>query len=62
MPLKAEKTVAEAFSDILSIIIIATCFILKIPQILNIVKVKNAQALSVLGLLMELTRYRTNSV
>lgn len=56
MGLKAERSPLEVFADILSIITILTCFILKIPQIVNVIKVQNSQAISILGLLMELSR------
>lgn len=56
MGLRAERSSLEFFADILSIITVLTCFILKVPQILNIIKVQNAQAISMMGLLMELTR------
>lgn len=54
---KSEFNVLQAISDFLSIITIATCFILKIPQILNIIKVKNAHGINLIGLLMELSSY-----
>lgn len=56
MGLKTDRSALEVFADVLSITTILTCFILKIPQILNIIKVQNAQAISMIGILMELTR------
>ncbi|XP_019877115.1 solute carrier family 66 member 3 [Aethina tumida] len=44
-------------SDILSVITISTCFILKVPQIWNILSLKNARGISLIGLMMELTSY-----
>ncbi|KAG5892897.1 hypothetical protein JTB14_006215 [Gonioctena quinquepunctata] len=46
-------------SNFLSIITITICFILKIPQILTILKVKNARGINVLALSMELFSYTT---
>lgn len=46
----------EYLADFLSIVTIAICFILKIPQIINILKVRNAQGISILGLILELSR------
>ncbi|XP_076272632.1 solute carrier family 66 member 3 isoform X1 [Rhynchophorus ferrugineus] len=47
----------QLFSDFLSIITITICFILKIPQILKLLKVKNAKGINLIGLLMELSNY-----
>lgn len=47
----------EHVSNSLSIITISICFILKIPQIITVLKVKSAKGINVLGLLMELSRY-----
>ncbi|CAG9857479.1 unnamed protein product [Phyllotreta striolata] len=47
----------ELFSNLLSIITVSICFILKIPQILTILKVKNARGMNIIGLLMELSSY-----
>jgi uncharacterized protein with PQ loop repeat len=57
MGLDKETSALEFISDLLSIITIATCFILKIPQILNILKVKNANGINLAGLLLELSSY-----
>ncbi|RZC35419.1 PQ-loop repeat-containing protein 3 [Asbolus verrucosus] len=57
MSLAKEISVLQFVSDILSVITIATCFILKIPQILSILKVKNANGINLVGLLMELSSY-----
>ncbi|KAK9871501.1 hypothetical protein WA026_012872 [Henosepilachna vigintioctopunctata] len=54
---KNEVSYLQLFSDILSIVTISTCFILKLPQIWNILKVKNANGISLIGLLMELSSY-----
>lgn len=43
-------------ADTLSIITITICFILKVPQILNLLSVKSAKGMSILGLMLELTR------
>lgn len=51
-----EYTFLQTLSDVLSIITITICFILKIPQILNVISVKSAKGLNLIGLLMELTR------
>lgn len=56
MEVTKETSILYFISDVLSIVTISTCFILKIPQILNILKVKNANGINLLGLLMELTR------
>jgi uncharacterized protein with PQ loop repeat len=57
MGLDKETSALKFISDLLSIITIATCFILKIPQILNILKVKNANGINLAGLLLELSSY-----
>lgn len=46
----------QTIANTLSIITIAACFILKIPQILNLLALKSATGISILGLLLELTR------
>lgn len=46
----------QQFADFLSLITIGMCFILKIPQILNLLTAKSADQISVVGLLLELTR------
>ncbi|CAH0548094.1 unnamed protein product [Brassicogethes aeneus] len=51
------ETYLRLISDVLSIITISTCFILKVPQIINILKLKNARGISLIGLLMELSSY-----
>ncbi|KAL3275285.1 hypothetical protein HHI36_020053 [Cryptolaemus montrouzieri] len=55
--IKTEVSYLQVVSDILSIITISICFILKIPQILNILKLKSAKGISLIGLLMELSSY-----
>lgn len=57
MILKEEFSYVQLFSDFLSIITISLCFVLKIPQIINILKVKNATGMNIVGLLMELSSY-----
>lgn len=47
----------EHIANFLSIITISICFILKIPQIITILKLKSAKGINVVGLLMELARY-----
>lgn len=47
----------QQIADLLSLITIGMCFILKIPQILNLIAVKSAHQISILGLLLELTSY-----
>lgn len=56
MAIRYERTFLDTFSDFLSIVTILICFVSKVPQIVNIVKVKNARAISVLGLTLELAR------
>lgn len=46
----------QHFSNLLSVITISICFILKIPQIITILKVKSAKGINIIGLLMELSR------
>ncbi|XP_070151892.1 solute carrier family 66 member 3 isoform X1 [Polyergus mexicanus] len=50
-------TLLQQFADLLSLITIGMCFILKIPQILKLVSVKSADEMSTLGLFLELTSY-----
>lgn len=50
-------TLLQQFADLLSLITIGMCFVLKIPQILKLVSVKSADELSMLGLFLELTSY-----
>ncbi|XP_018046994.1 PREDICTED: PQ-loop repeat-containing protein 3 [Atta colombica] len=47
----------QQFADLLSLITIGMCFVLKIPQILKLVSVKSADEMSMVGLLLELTSY-----
>lgn len=54
--LKEDISYLQIFSDFLSIITISSCLILKVPQIVSIIKVKNAIGINLLGLLMELSR------
>jgi hypothetical protein len=49
--------VLEFISDVLSVITISLCFIQKIPQIVNLVKLKSAVGINLYALLLELTRY-----
>ncbi|XP_023025861.1 solute carrier family 66 member 3 [Leptinotarsa decemlineata] len=44
-------------SNCLSVITISICFILKVPQILTVLRVKNARGINVIALLMELSSY-----
>ncbi|XP_032690221.1 solute carrier family 66 member 3 [Odontomachus brunneus] len=50
-------TLLQQFADLLSIITIGMCFVLKIPQILKLMSVKSADEISMLGLFLELTSY-----
>ncbi|XP_043289889.1 solute carrier family 66 member 3 [Venturia canescens] len=47
----------QSIANALSIITIASCFILKVPQIINLIKLKTAVGISMLSLLLELTSY-----
>ncbi|KAH0946445.1 hypothetical protein HN011_005114 [Eciton burchellii] len=47
----------QQFADLLSLITIGMCFVLKIPQILKLLSVKSAREISMLGLFLELTSY-----
>ncbi|CAK9829386.1 Solute carrier family 66 member 3 [Anthophora retusa] len=49
--------VLQQLADFLSLVTIGMCFILKIPQILNLLTAKSADQISVVGLLLELTSY-----
>ncbi|GJQ84237.1 hypothetical protein Trydic_g2904 [Trypoxylus dichotomus] len=49
--------VIQAFADVLSVITIAICFLLKVPQILMLLKLKHARGINIIGLLMELFSY-----
>ncbi|XP_066157056.1 solute carrier family 66 member 3 [Euwallacea fornicatus] len=58
MAIPMEKTnYLQHFTNFLSIITILICFILKVPQILKLLNVKNARGMNLIGLLMELTSY-----
>ncbi|KAL6256524.1 hypothetical protein P5V15_012637 [Pogonomyrmex californicus] len=48
-------TLLQQFADLLSLITIGMCFVLKIPQILKLISVKSAEEMSMLGLFLELT-------
>lgn len=50
-------TLLQQFADLLSLITIGMCFVLKIPQILKLISVKSADEMSMLGLFLELTSY-----
>lgn len=50
-------TLLQQFADLLSLITIGMCFVLKIPQILKLISVKSADEISTLGLFLELTSY-----
>lgn len=56
MILREETDFLQHISNFLSIITISICFILKIPQILTVLKVKSAKGINVIALLMELSR------
>ncbi|PNF21636.1 hypothetical protein B7P43_G11265 [Cryptotermes secundus] len=49
--------VIELIADVLSIITISLCLILKIPQIINLIKLKSAVGINLYSLLLELTSY-----
>lgn len=49
--------VLELVGDVLSIITISLCLILKIPQIINLIKLKSAVGINLYALLLELSRY-----
>lgn len=49
--------VLQQLADFLSLITIGMCFILKIPQIINLLFAKSADQISILALLLELTSY-----
>lgn len=57
MSLHDDKSYLQLISNVLSVITVSICFILKIPQILTVLKVQNAKGISIMGLLMELTSY-----
>jgi hypothetical protein len=50
-------SVLVLLADVLSIITILLCLILKIPQIINLMKLKSAVGINLYALLLELTRY-----
>ncbi|XP_072748906.1 solute carrier family 66 member 3 [Anoplolepis gracilipes] len=50
-------TLLQQFADLLSLITIGMCFVLKVPQILKLISVKSADGISTLGLFLELTSY-----
>ncbi|XP_014485449.1 PREDICTED: PQ-loop repeat-containing protein 3 isoform X2 [Dinoponera quadriceps] len=52
-----KMTLLQQIADLLSLITIGMCFVLKIPQILNLMYVKSADEISMLGLFLELTSY-----
>ncbi|XP_066595774.1 solute carrier family 66 member 3 [Prorops nasuta] len=47
----------EEFADFLSILTIGMCFVMKIPQIFQLISLKSADQISLLGLLLELASY-----
>ncbi|XP_076248772.1 solute carrier family 66 member 3 isoform X2 [Calliopsis andreniformis] len=47
----------QQLADFLSLLTIGMCFILKIPQILNLLSARSADQVSIAGLLLELTSY-----
>lgn len=47
----------QVLSDFISLFTIGMCFILKVPQILNLMALKSAKGMSILGLCLELTRF-----
>jgi uncharacterized protein with PQ loop repeat len=49
--------VLDLIADVLSIITISLCLILKIPQIISLIKLKSAVGINLYALLLELTRY-----
>lgn len=51
-----EYSILQAISDFLSIITITLCLVLKVPQIINLIRIKNAHGLNIVGLMLELTR------
>lgn len=56
MPSMEQTNYIQLISNILSVITIFICFILKVPQIMKILRLKTTQGINLLGLLMELTR------
>jgi uncharacterized protein with PQ loop repeat len=49
--------VLDLIADVLSIITISLSLILKIPQIISLMKLKSAVGINLYALLLELTRY-----
>ncbi|CAB3375773.1 Hypothetical predicted protein [Cloeon dipterum] len=49
--------ILQMISDTLSIITISLCLILKVPQIINLYKLKSAKGMNLPGLFLELTSY-----
>ncbi|XP_033223892.1 solute carrier family 66 member 3 isoform X3 [Belonocnema kinseyi] len=47
----------QLFADFLSLLTIGMCFILKVPQILNLFALKSAKGMSLLGLCLELISF-----
>lgn len=47
----------QLFADFLSIVTILMCLVQKVPQIMNLHKLKSAAGISLLGLFLELTSY-----
>lgn len=43
-------------SYVVSLLTIGLCLVLKVPQIINLYQVKNANAMSIKSLMLELTR------
>lgn len=54
--LKEDYSYLQLFSDFLSLVTISSCLILKVPQIVNIIKLRSAVGINLIGLLMELSR------
>lgn len=46
----------QIISDTLSIITIVLCLVMKLPQILNLQKVKSSKGINLFALLLELSR------
>jgi hypothetical protein len=54
--LQSKMGALEFIADVLSIITISLCLILKIPQIVNLLKLKSTVGINLYALLLELTR------
>ncbi|CAH1963948.1 unnamed protein product [Acanthoscelides obtectus] len=52
-----EVSILQHISNFLSVITIIICFVLKIPQILTILRVKSTKGINTIALMMELTSY-----